>query len=108
MDLRNAILARLAQMKDPSGLKSKQEVLSGMPEDRSRSLAYGARKAASVSDPRGLTGQLSRGRNVYRGGSNAAHRGAGGPNMGRPQENAMQTRSKDAVLKQAAQRRLGG
>jgi len=36
-----------------------------------------------ATDPRGLQGIMSRGRNVYRGGSSAAHMG-GGPQFGRP------------------------
>lgn len=85
MDLREAVLARLAQM--------------GKPAPTGKEAAKPPLTTGKTTDPRGLAGQLSRGRNVYRAGSNAAHRGPGGPNMGRPET--------PVNMQEAAKRRLG-
>lgn len=57
-------------------------------------------KLRGKQDPRGPVGILSRGKPIYGGFSNAAHRG-GGPQFGRPKKGSMQE------LTNAIARRLG-
>ena len=57
-------------------------------------------KLQGLKDSRGPVGILSRGKNIYNGGSGAAHSG-GGPQFGRPANGSMQQ------FENAIARRLG-
>lgn len=67
-------------------------------------------KLQGNKDSRGLQGILSRGTNVYNGGSTAAHSG-GGPQFGRPKKNPVPANRSSAsptgqAMQIAAQRKL--
>lgn len=68
--------------------------------DPSQFLQSEIEKLAGRQDPRGPVGILSRGNPLYKGFSNAAHRG-GGPQFGRPKNGSMQQ------IQNAISRRLG-
>lgn len=58
-----------------------------LPQDQNQQKKQ--RELLGIQDARGPVGILSRGKPIYRGGSNAAHMG-GGPQFGRPRNGSMQ------------------
>lgn len=55
---------------------------------KSKSKDKNLRAVMGIVDARSKRGILSRGANIYKGGSNAAHKG-GGPQFGRPKKSAI-------------------
>lgn len=65
------------------------------------------RRLSGVQDHRSMVGILSRGKNIYNGGSSAAHRG-GGPQFGRPTGAKDKVPGRSAINRRLAQRKKRG
>lgn len=61
------------------------------------------RRLSGVQDARSMVGILGRGKNIYPGGSSAAHRG-GGPQFGRPKGAGDKVPKRSAIRRRLAQR----
>lgn len=83
-------------------IRRRVELLGGTPQPDMGETDMGALQG--MPDPRGMTGILSRGSNVYNGASNAAQQG-GGDQFGRPAEGGLPPRN--AILRRIQEQRGG-